>query len=244
MDLDQLDAEQRGPMGVLVDGVRVELPAAADLAWKVTALALTEPMYFLRAVWPSGRRIDHWKVEQLQQAWVKHNGLVSYDQLRRLVYMLEKYYDGIEFDLRTKVGVDLGQMWRDRRWRELLNFIDQLPSDSQMNRLLSQDREYMERVLSDQRSRSDNAPSMADWSQTNRMLADLIDAVNALTAVTKGIAGQKKNDFRPYPRPKTAADSLRYEQDRRNHEEMNAILLRGRNSRTSTIAGEPPDKSE
>lgn len=230
MDLDQLDSELGGPMRVRVDGKVYEVPPATELPWRVVQACVSNANYFMKLVWPREARIAAWKIDAAQQRWIVHNGLPFAGQLTRLVYMLKKFPDAIEADLRAKFDVSMGDMWRDRHWRELLSLIDHLPRDSHMNKLLSQDEEYMKRVLAKNGDGS-GKPSMADWSQTNAMLADLIDAVQKNTIAVQVYSGNHKGPqpkIDPYPRPATAAAKVRRDLDRQAHEEMNAILLRNR----------------
>jgi hypothetical protein len=70
-------------------------------------------------------------------------------------------------------------------------------------------------------------PSMADWSMTNSLLAQLVDAVNRNTQITVSATGSKQNlGLSPVPRPWTAADKVNYRIQQRKHEEMKALLLR------------------
>jgi len=226
VDLDQLDAEKTGPFAVLVDGERRVVPAASALPWKSVVACATSPHYFALLAWPPDVRLKAWQIEAAQKAWRIHNGLPDPAQIRRLTYMIERYHDGIEYDLRTKAGVHLGELWRSRRWRELLVYMDHLPTDSHKNRLMVNDEEYMSAVLS-QESQGDNRPSMAEWSQTNAMLAKLIDAVNRNTAVTHAVSqGTKgKLDFPPEPRPGNAVDKIKYRKEKEAHEVMTSMLL-------------------
>ncbi len=235
MDLDRLDAELGGPMRVQLGGQVVELVAATALPWGYVASVLGDPMMFAALIWPAGQPIKWWQIAVVQEAWARHNGLPAADQARRLLYMVQKFGDGIEYDLRAHLaGVNLGDLFRGRRWRELLNLLDQLPQDTHMNRLLTTDEEYMEAVLGDAEPADNDeaktpAPSMAHWSQTNALLAVLIDEVRRLTATNQGLAGAKNPKFEPYPRPVSAAQAimLRREEERRRakHNELVALLL-------------------
>lgn len=227
MDLDQLDAEKLGPLAVLLDGELQTVPSAGDLHWKTVLAAIGSPHYFSLLVWPPDVPLKSWQIEAAQAAWCRHNGLPSIDQARRLIFTLEKYYSGIEYDLGTR-GISLRELWRARRWRELLNYIDLLPTDSHKNRLMTADEEYMEAVIrASAQGGPRTGPSMADWSQTNAMLAVLIDAVNRNTAVTQAVAQSKgpKPSFDPYPRPITAADRVRYRMEKEAHQSMVSMLL-------------------
>lgn len=233
MDVDLLDAEVGGPMGVLHRGEIFTLPAATDMHWAHVANAATGVWNFLSQCWPAGRRASYLDLCVVQEAWRKHNGLPGPDQCQRLVYMVDRYRKGIEYDLQNHLRLSLGELWRARRWRELLSYIDMLPTNSHMHRLLTSDEDYMERVLSSDVQRDEERtgrPSMADWSLTNSLLAQVVDAVNRNTATNEAIAKQGKGSkptFNPVPRPWTAADKVKYRVEQRKHEEMVARLLPG-----------------
>src|SRR5688572_16980522 len=210
MDVDLLDAEVGGPMGVLHLGEVITLPAATDLHWTQVLNAATNIWKFMSTCWKPERRLSYIDLGLLWEAWRKHNGLPGPDQCHRLAYMVDHYLKGVEYDLRNHLQVSLGELWRARRWRELLVYIDMLPTNSHMHRLLTTDEEYMERVLSSKQERDEERsgrPSMADWSLTNSLLAKVIDAVNRNTQITVSAAGNKQNlGLKPEPRPWTAAD--------------------------------------
>ncbi len=229
MDLDQLDAEVGGPLSVR-DGARIiAVPPATQFHWRTVAAAIRDKYAFAEFVWPRGMPLQNWKLDVIHLAWIRHNGLTPMPGLQRLVYMMEKYADGIEYDLRHHLDVSAGELWRGRRWREMLGYIDQLPNDSHKNRMLSLDEEHMGAIIASQRNRqpSDAKPSMADWGQLESMMAVLIDAVNRNTEVTHAVAPGKKQPLRisNYPRPATAAEKVEHDLQKKQHEDMVAALL-------------------
>jgi hypothetical protein len=230
MDVDLLDAEVGGPMGVRHLGEVITLPAATDLHWSQVLAAASNVWKFMSTCWPPARRLPYVDLCLVQEAWRKHNGLPDADQCGRLAYMVDRYRKGIEYDLRNHLQVSLGELWRARRWRELLVYIDMLPTNSHMHRLLTTDEEYMERVMESKQDKDEERsgrPSMADWSMTNSLLAQLVDAVNRNTQITVSATGSKQNlGLSPVPRPWTAADKVNYRIQQRKHEEMKALLLR------------------
>lgn len=243
MDLDVVDAERGGPLVVRERGEVVELPAAVDLAWRSVARAALDPHFFATYVWPVDYPLTAWKLERVQAAWRKHNALGEPQGIARLLQMVERYGDEIEYDLRARMGVSFSEMWRQRRWRELAGFLQRLPGDTRLNEALSQDEEYMEEALKRRGLNDDGprGPSMAEWSYTNQLLTILVDAVRANTEVTRAAAGGKGRNVPPMPRPTTVAEKIQNRLRRQEHEGMVAVLLPGRvNAGAGTMAGNPP----
>jgi hypothetical protein len=124
--------------------------------------------------------------------------------------------------------LSLGQLWRERRWRELLNYIDSLPSNTQTSQALANDEEHLSMVMKQGvKQKAGNGPRMADWALTNSQLATLIDAVNRLTITTVALHKTKgpKPNFEPQPRPQTAIDKIKHKVRQAEHENMVGMLL-------------------
>lgn len=229
MDLDQLDAERLGPFSVRLRGERIVLPAPSTLSWRNTATAATSGHHFMQLVWPKEIGLPAWMVEPVQKAWRIHHGIPEVDDIQRLIYTMNRYVEAVEYDLRDKLDLSAGQLWRERRWRELLNYIDSLPSNTMTSQALANDKEHLRMVLKQgARQKGAGGPRLADWSLTNAQLAGLIDAVNALRITTIGLSGAKgaKPSFEPQPRPRTAVDEIEYEMRKAQHEEMVGMLVR------------------
>lgn len=228
-DLDALDREIGGPMRVRHRGHIVVLPAASEVTWQTTVTSAVSTSMFGRQIWPLKTRISYIDLRSVQNAWRIHNALPTGPQCQRLIYMMQRYGSGIEFDLRNHLSVSATELFRGRRWREMLNYIDMLPTNSHMNRLLMADEQYMEMVVEQQEKSPPGAsrPSMADFSLTNNLLMQLVDAVHVNTAVNRGIANPKgpRPRIDPLPRPYSAADKVRANLQKKQHEEMVSILL-------------------
>ena len=118
-------------------------------------------------------------------------------------------------------------LWRQRRWRRLLNLIDHLPANSFMNQALVNDVEYARLVTAERKrlekagKKADSGPSMATWSPEMNLLAVIADRLAVLIEV------QKTNPRKPvqYPRPKTAFDRLEVEEMREIHNRLTAALV-------------------
>lgn len=234
--LDQIDGERGGPLRLRLRGEVIEIKPATDLNWKLVLGACSSIYAFGGLLWPAQIRVTYRQLIEARKAWMTVNGLPEGDQCRRLVYMCKRYWPGVEYDLRNQLGLSAAELWQSRHWREMLGYIDHLPTNSHMNRLLTLDEEYMEALERSPRRDTPMAgrPSMADWSLTNGLLAKLIDAVNRNTAVAISAANPKapKPNMPPEPRPYTAAERVRYHVQQEAHEEMVAVLMRDRPGRT------------
>lgn len=232
MNLDDVDLAVGGPMQVRRDGVLIAVPSASELPWRIVAASVGSRMTWLRHVWPGdSMKVGH--LNRAHRAWITHNGLPDPDALRRLVYMLDKYGDAIQVDLQRHYRLSADELWRQRRWSEVLRLVDHMPQDSHLNRLLTNDEEYMTAILKRKKGPSigPSRPSMADWSLTNSMLAQLIDAVNKNTATIEGVnapKGKPAPKVEPYPRPATVTEKVERKLQREKHEEMVGMLLPGR----------------
>lgn len=250
MDLDQVDLERGGDYFVRSEGAIVTVPAATGFNWRQVVSAIKDPFYFAALVWPASASLMAWKVDLVHQGWIRHNGLTAADEVPRLIMLMERYFDGIEYDLQSRLGEDAGELWRQRKWRKLLGYITSLPADTQMNYLLSQDEEYLEHAMRAQEknrtggSATAPGPSMAEWNLTVSLLAQVVDAVNRNTEVTKAAAGGKPSQVRPVPRPTTAAERIGNRIQREAHEEMSAILLRNRPDRSGGKMNGSPSPAE
>ena len=245
MDLAQLDAEVFGPMVVRSGGQLVTVPSATSMGWKQVAAAGSDVRYFVTTVWPAEAPLKWWQMEVVQRVWCVHNGLPTPDQVQRLVFMMQKYGTGIEYDLAHHLpGISARELWQARRWRELLNYIDQFPSDTHKNRMMMNDEEYLAAVVKAGRE-GDNRPSLAEWNQTNRILADLVDAVRAGNLIAKAAAGSKdKSGMENYPRPATKMAQMEYRAQEAAHKSMVAELLPNRSEEDGYPSSDTPAEQE
>jgi hypothetical protein len=245
VDLDRLDLERGGPLLIREQGAVVVVPPASEFTWQQVAMAIMDARYFGVYIWPQEYPLRFGWIDYAQQSWCRHNGLTDLAETRQLVHMAGRYFEGIEWDLRTRCGISAGELWRERRWRELYSYIKQLPSDSRVNHLIANDEEYLEKALANQdKNRTPgqsgpSGPSMAEWNLTNALLTKLVNAVRQNTEVTKAAAGGKAGNIQPERGPVTAADKVLNRLRQREHEEMSAILLRNRPSKAGTILGTP-----
>ncbi len=123
-------------------------------------------------------------------------------------------------------------MWQSRRWRHLLNIIDQLPRHSAFGEALTNDEELAHEVAKRRKhDDSGRAPSrsMRDFTVEVELLSVVADRIAELiqaVAATKG-AKAKQNPIR-MPRPVTALQRVTAQRRRAKHDSVVARVLPGR----------------
>jgi hypothetical protein len=145
----------------------------------------------------------------------------------RLAALVKRHGKAIEYDLACR-GIDLATEWRSRRWRRLLNIIDQLPRDSAFHESLADDEQLAERML----ERPDPPPGpptrrMREWSAEVELLSVVVDRLAELIQVVGATKGSKARSIRHQPRPVTAMQKLRARKRRAKHEALAARVAPG-----------------
>lgn len=126
--------------------------------------------------------------------------------------------------------LDLAALVHARRFRHVLDLIDQLPKTSRLKVAIISDDELVEDMdLAEVDSGDDSGPDLGEWDMTVEMLASVYDAINALIAVTVQVNSEKKRPFpKPLPRPRTAVDRARDRRRKAAQDEIMAIFAPGR----------------
>lgn len=125
--------------------------------------------------------------------------------------MLGRYRAEIRADLLQVYGVDLAAWWHARRWRALLELIDQLPEASRFREAVLNDRDVVGELLDSEGSGSGWAPRVSDFDLHATYLRDLVHSVHQLIAVTVATAGGKPPRVQPPPAPRTVLEEARRE---------------------------------
>lgn len=124
-------------------------------------------------------------------------------------------------------GRDVGQMWRDRSWQDLLTLIDWLPRNSAYIEAISEDEEIAEQFLKrpeNKRARG-AAPRVSEWSPEVERLTDIVDRLGEVVVAVVASQGGKPPRIRPTPRPRTAIDRLRERKRYEHHKKTVARVL-------------------
>ena len=122
----------------------------------------------------------------------------------------------------------MGELWRKRKWRKLLNFIDHLPRNSFFMQAVSLDDEHVEMILASRQfaEQEPSGPSMAIFSPEVERLDGIRNDLQANTIATLAAAGAKKLPrFTPRPVPETAFDRVAHRRRSAKHQQLVKRLL-------------------
>lgn len=128
-------------------------------------------------------------------------------------------------------GLDLGELWRDRRWALLWTILMQLPAASNVKAALANDDEFALMVLDgrdidDLRQPGKSAVSLAEYTPEVAALYDVIDRLGDVCAGLVGLGGGKPKRTKPVPRPKSAFERVAIENRRKQHQSLVSRVLR------------------
>lgn len=235
-----LDIE--GSEGFVLPGAEDLIPAT-DLPYHVVARCCDDDDVFIRAV-AGSRPMPRRDIAKVRSFWVLQQGLLSGDDLGRLQWVASTFRKELEIDLLQRLGLRLGDLWRERQWRLLLNLIDHLPRTTWTQSAMINHPEYAEHVSKHvakrnlERDPDEFTPdSLVDFTPEAALLMGVIDAVNALRhtlMVVNTPAGKQVPQIPPYPRPRTLVDTMVAKQERMMrwsaHERLTERLLPHRKS--------------
>lgn len=229
--LDKLERAKGGPFTYRYGGQVRGLPSPAEIPPLLLIELLQRGCHGFRL--PT---MPNWKADALFQRWVEHFDLPDPQSAGRLQYVVERYSNALEFDLRVHAaGADLGELWRARRWRYLLNLIDHLPGHSNYSMAVSQDEEHaamLAEAIAKRPETEDKGPSLTSWTPEVSVLADVVDELRAVRhtlVMVNSEKGKAPKAPQPYPRPKSALAKARQQANFRrrqaSHESLAARLL-------------------
>lgn len=126
--------------------------------------------------------------------------------MARLVTLVERYGDAIEYDLHAVFGLDLVDFFRHRyTWRKLDTLLAQLPSGSAFWAARADDDEAAAAVLRANKGKrpKGSPPPLTEMTTTNQLLLDLLDMQQVIVQRLTALAGHKPGQIQPSPRPDT-----------------------------------------
>lgn len=225
--VERLEAIGDGRLDVVVAGEVYALPHPTQLSSQeiaeiyhtegATLFAPTTPGMTLKK---ARGAFEHWR------AW---HDLPTPVELGHLFWMVDRYDAAIEADM-MRDGLDLAELWRARRWRQVKVYLDTQPLASHTQAALHTDPEYAEMVVKakkeakarGEKEPESGGPSLTDWTLEAEYGAKQIDVLERLVSVLIAANSSKKGGSKPppiEPRPRTAhkdaKETSRYDTHRR-----------------------------
>lgn len=137
----------------------------------------------------------------------------------QLAWVLERCADEVTYDLAVR-GLDLGELWRQRRWHFLWVLILGLPRNSLTKEALSLDEEFAVRLLDHEETTGQAAVRMSEFSPEVEASYAVVDRLADVIAGLIQLGGGTPPRIPAMPRPKTALDRLREERRVEKHREL------------------------
>lgn len=204
-NLDLVEAASGGPLVMRHLGETFTLAEPAAMPYQ-------HVLYSLRTLRAPDvpRPMAEWKQERVFERWCAHFDLPEFASAQRLAYLIDHYRSALVYDLQVHAhGVDLGELWRARRWRTLLDIIDHLPAHSWYSSAVSTDEEHAKMIaesLAARESEGEQTPSgppLHTWTPEVAALTTVIDCLRSLEHTLAAVNGNKGERPKPMPRPGT-----------------------------------------
>jgi hypothetical protein len=136
---------------------------------------------------------------------------------------MDRYGDHIEADFASRYpGVDPGELWRNRKWRKLLNLINHLPRDSHFLDATAQDEEHVELLVkaTEGQPKKEYAPPGSQWDVRAELLAQAVDKLDQVITVLVAANGGKPGKPNMTPRPTTKFSSVEAKRLQSRHDAL------------------------
>lgn len=235
--MQNIDLIEHGSPGLTVrhQGELLDLPDPRELNYQAV-LAILQSGH----VPVAAGDLPLWKDTLIFERWSAAYDLPDFTSAQRLAYLVDHYRSAIVYDLRVFASVDLGELWRARRWRTLLDLIDHLPGHGWYAASVSMDPEHARMMAESMAARrdageadaaEDSGPPLVHWTPEYAKLTDILDAIRHLDHTTAAVQVGKAAGPPPEPSPRPITPIQRelkaaeYRRRKQNHETLVARLL-------------------
>jgi hypothetical protein len=178
--------------------------------------------------------LKEWQRRLVFERWCAAWDLPDFNNARRLAYLVDNYRAPIASDLATYAHMDLGDLWRARRWTLLLDVLDRLPAHSWYAATVSMDEDHARMMAESIASRpaekgESKGPSLTTWTPEVAALTNVLDAVRGVQhAVIAAQHGKKAGEPpKPSPRPVTPLErALKHAENERRQQAHQSLVAR------------------
>lgn len=225
-------ATAASPFAIRLGGEYIPLPDPRTQHYQWVLIAL-----HLRHVPGTPGDIPEWKRALVFEHWAAAWDLPIFQDAQRLAYLVDHYRPAISNDLQTYANLDLGELWRARRWAKMLDVIDRLPSHSWYSASVTMDEEHA-RMMAEAmaaREKSDekpSGPSLTTWTPEVAALTNVFDAIQSVRhaiIAANSERGKAPEPPKPAPRPQTplerAMKLAEFKRRKTSHEALAARVL-------------------
>lgn len=107
-------------------------------------------------------------------------------------------------------GVDLSAWWASRRWRSLLELIEELPPASRLNEAILNDPEQAARIAQLPESTEEWSPKVRDYDLTATLLREIRELLVSIYYTSHlSATGKPARNVKPLPTPVTEVNRAR-----------------------------------
>lgn len=222
------------PFAIRVNGEIISLPDPRGKHYQWVLMAL-----YLGHVPGVPFGIPDWKRRRAFERWCAAWDLPGIADAKRLAYLVDNYRAAISNDLHIHAQVDLGELWRARRWTLLLDIIDRLPAHSWYASSVSMDEDHAKMMAEALAAREKSGeetkevgPSLTTWTPEVAALTNILDAVRGVQHAVVAVQapkGKAPEAPKPAPRPVTPLEKAirlaSHNKRKAAHETLAARLL-------------------
>lgn len=176
-----------------------------------------------------------WKRALVFERWRAAWDLPDFNEARRLAYLVDHYRASIASDLMTYARLDLGELWRARRWTLMLDILDRLPGHSWYAATVSMDEEHarmMAEALASRQARGEEpeskGPPLTSWTPEVAVMTSVLDAVRQVTHAVVAVQapkGKTPDAPAPSPRPVTPLERAMKQAEHRRRQQVHRDLV-------------------
>jgi len=241
VNIQALEQVQDGPLVIKLSGQRITLPLPAELsvheimdAYRTFGATLFDPRTPGMTNAVAAQAFDLWKA--------RHDLFAEEVDLSAFLWLIDKYGDAAELDLRIVARVSLVDEWKARNWRHLAALLNALPLASHTKAAMHTDPKYAEMVAAQVEKRKGEAgkqpdepggPSLVEWTLAAELATKTLDEIRALRTTLIAVnstKGKQPAAPKPEPRPRTAHHEVKETSRMVKHRALSARILPGKST--------------